>query len=181
MNNFKTFPIKGLLQISPPIFEDERGFFKEIVRFNEIEKVLGKQFLAKQVNHARSIKNTLRGIHIAPWNKIIYVMRGKIQVVVVDCREDSPTFGKYESVILGDENRSCVFIPAGCGNSYLALSDEANYVYMTDQEWIPNKEKDIVWNDRDLKIDWQLEKEPFLSERDRKARSFSSVFPEFKK
>lgn len=179
MNNLTTFPMKGLLRISLPTIRDERGFFEEMVRFNEIEKLLGKQFLAKQVNHARSIKNTLRGVHIAPWNKIIYVMRGEIQVVAVDCRKDSTTFGKHESIILGDENRSCVFIPAGYGNSYLVLSDEADYVYITDQEWTPNKETDIIWNDKDLKINWQLEGEPFLSERDRRARSLSSVFPGF--
>jgi len=178
MNNFKAFSIKGLLQISLPTFWDGRGFFEEMVRFNEIGKLLGKKFLAKQVNHARSIKNTLRGIHVAPWNKIIYAIRGKIQVVVVDCRRDSLTFGKHKSIILGDEkNRSCIFIPAGCGNSYLVLSDEADYVYINDQEWTLNQEKDIVWNDKDLKIKWQLEGKPFLSERDRNAGLFSSVFP----
>lgn len=178
--NVKTYPIKDLLQISLPVFNDDRGFFTEVVRFSEIEKALGKPFLAKQVNHSRSIKSTLRGIHAAPWNKIVYAISGKVQVIVADFREDSPTFGKHESIILGEENRSAVFVPANCGNSYLVLSDIADYVYITDQEWAPNMEKDVAWNDKDLNIAWQLEGEPFLSQRDQKSLSFSSVFPKVK-
>jgi dTDP-4-dehydrorhamnose 3,5-epimerase len=175
-NNLTTYSIKDLLQISLPVFKDGRGFFKEIVRFNEIEKVIGRQFLAKQINHARSVKNTLRGIHVAPWNKIVYVTKGSAQIIAVDCQEGSPTFGKYESIILGDDNGSCVFIPAGFGNSYLVLSDEADYVYITDREWSPNQEKDIIWNDKNLKINWQLKEGPFLSERDKNGLPFFSVF-----
>ena len=140
----------------------------------------GKQFLPKQINHARSIKNTLRGIHVAEWNKIIYVTKGEVQVVTVDCRQESPTFGKYDSIILGDTNRSCIFIPAGFGNSYLVLSNEANYVYVTDQEWSPNKEKDIIWNDKALNIKWMLKDKPFLSERDKNGSTLFSVFPKIK-
>ena len=168
------------MQISLPVFKDDRGFFTEVVRFSEIEKALGKPFLAKQVNHSRSIKNTLRGIHSAPWNKIVYAISGKVQVIVADFREDSPTFGQHESIILGEENRSAVFVPANCGNSYLVLSDNADYVYITDQEWAPNMETDVAWNDKDLNIEWQLEGEPFLSQRDQKSPSFASVFPKVK-
>ena len=179
-NNVKLYSIKDLLQISLPVFKDERGVFKEIVRLSDIEKIIGKQFLVKQVNHARSVKNTLRGIHIAPWNKIIYVTKGKVQVVAVDCREDSKTFGEHESIILGDENRSCVFIPANFGNSYLVLSDDAEYIYITDQEWSPNKEKDVIWNDKALNIKWMLKDKPFLSERDKNGSTLFSVFPKIK-
>lgn len=169
--------IEGILQIDFPIFPDDRGFFKEVMRTSEVEKALGKKFAVRQVNHARSTKNTLRGIHIAPWNKILYVIRGIVQVIIVDCRDDSLTFGKYESIILGDENRSCVFVPAYCGNSYLVLSDNADYVYFTDQEWNPDKEKNIAWNDPALAIKWKLEKEPILSERDKNNPLLATVFP----
>ena len=172
--------IQGVLQITLPVFEDDRGFFKEVVRISEIEKSLGKQFIARQVNHARTTKNTLRGIHIAPWNKIIYVPRGKVQAVIVDCRKDSLTFGKHESIILGDENRSCVFIPADCGNSYLILSRDADYMYITDEEWKPNIEKNVAWNDSMLAIDWKLQGKPLLSEKDKNNPSFAVVFPNFK-
>jgi dTDP-4-dehydrorhamnose 3,5-epimerase len=175
--NIKSYSIKDLLQISLPVNEDERGFFKEVLRVSKLEQAIGKEFVVKQVNHSQSVKNTLRGIHVAPWNKIIYVVNGKVQVVVVDCRQDSPTFGQHESIILGDDNRSCVLIPTNCGNSYLVLSEAADYVYLTDREWAPNLEKDVAWNDKTLAIDWQLEGEPFLSERDKNSQPFYSVFP----
>lgn len=172
-----TFKIEGLLQIAIPTFNDDRGFFKEVVRISEIEKILGSGFSAKQVNHARSVKNTLRGIHVAPWNKIIYATRGKVQVVIVDFRENSPTFGQHESIVIGDENRSCVFVPAFCGNSYLVLSGDADYIYITDKEWEANQEQGVAWNDPDLKISWMLEGEPLLSEKDKNNPQLSSVFP----
>jgi dTDP-4-dehydrorhamnose 3,5-epimerase len=96
-------------------------FFREVIRLSQLEAKIGTTISTKQVNHSRSTKNTLRGIHVAPWNKIIYVPHGKVQSVIVDCRKDSPTFGKYKSVVLGEENRSCVFVPKGCGNSYLGF------------------------------------------------------------
>jgi dTDP-4-dehydrorhamnose 3,5-epimerase len=170
------FSIKGLLKIDFPISSDDRGFFKEVIRTGEIRKVLGKEFIVRQMNHARSTRNTLRGIHVAPWNKIIYVTRGAAQVVIVDCRSDSATFGKYESFILGDENRSCIFVPMYCGNSYLVLSENLDYIYLTDQEWSPNKEKNIAWNDPTLAISWKLEKiEPILSEKDKDSPPFASL------
>lgn len=166
--------LNGVIQVNLPVFPDDRGFFKEIVRISEIEKTIGKGFIVKQVNHSRSTKNTLRGIHVAPWNKIIYVTRGVIQSVIVDCRKDSATFAKYTSIILGDKNKSCIFIPAYCGNSYLVLSDEADYVYLTDEEWSPNREKGIAWNDPTLAIDWKTKEKPVLSEKD-KANPFFEV------
>ncbi len=172
--------IQGLLQVSLPTHEDDRGYFREVVRISEIEKVIGTSFTTKQINHARSTKDILRGIHIAPWNKLIYVTRGTVQSVIVDCRKDSQTFGKYESIILGDNNKSCIFIPANCGNSYLVLSEDADYVYLTDQEWEPNKEKGIQWNDSTLAIKWNIDKEPLLSEKDKNNPSFLTIFPNFK-
>lgn len=173
----KKTSIPGLLVIQRPTNSDDRGFFRESARIKEIEEASGIGFAVAQMNHARSSKNTLRGIHIAPWNKLIYVPRGKVQAVIVDLREDSAVFGKYESFILGDENRSSLFVPHGCGNSYLVLNEVADYVYLTDMEFEPNKEKSIIWNDPTLNIVWQLEGEPVLSERDQKTPNLKSVFP----
>ena len=164
--------ITDIFEIPSPTHSDERGFFREVLRVESL-KNKNIEFSVKQINHSRSSKNTLRGIHIAPWNKIVYVPKGKVQCVIVDCRKDSPTLGKYNSFVLGDENRSAVFVPANCGNSYLVLSEDADYVYFTDQVWEPGREKDIVWNDPELKINWLFEGEPSLSERDQKAQLFS--------
>jgi dTDP-4-dehydrorhamnose 3,5-epimerase len=163
----QSIDIQGIIEFNLNTFLDDRGFFREVVRISQVEEKIGQPFIVKQFNHSRSTRNTLRGIHVAPWNKIIYVPHGKVQSVIVDCRKDSPTFGKYKSVILGEDNLSCVFVPAGCGNSYLVLSEEADYVYLTDQEWAQNQEKGIIWNDETLAIDWKLEGEPLLSEKDK--------------
>jgi dTDP-4-dehydrorhamnose 3,5-epimerase len=169
--------LEGIFQIQRPTIGDDRGFFREPVRIRELEEASGTPFKVVQMNHARSIKNTLRGIHIAPWNKLIYVPRGKVQAVIVDLREDSATFGKYESFIIGDDNKSSIFIPKGFGNSYLVLSDEADYTYLTDQEWEPGKEYGVMWNDPDLAIKWELTGEPLVSEKDQQNPSFKTTFP----
>lgn len=159
--------IPGLVLIKRPTIEDDRGFFREPVRIKGVEEASGIHFNVAQMNHARSSKNTLRGIHVAPWNKLIYVTRGKVQAVLVDLREESETYKKFESIIIGEENRSSIFIPKGMGNSYLVLSDDADYVYLTDEEWSPNREYGIAWNDPSLNISWQLDGEPNLSEKDK--------------
>ncbi len=159
--------IKDLLEISLPTHDDDRGFFREVARISHIEKHTGNPFNVLQMNHARSSKNTLRGIHIAPWNKIIYVTRGLVQAVIIDARKGSETYGRHHSIELGDNNRSAIFIPKGCGNSYLVLSEEADYTYLTDEEWAPNKEVGILWNDPALQIDWKLTGHPNLSEKDK--------------
>ncbi len=165
--------LEGVLVFNRAAFSDERGFFKEVLRLSEVRRALGEEFIVKQVNHSRSLKNTLRGIHVAPWNKLIYIPHGRVQSVIVDCRKDSSTFGKYQSTILGEENKSAMFIPKGLGNSYLVLSEDADYVYLTDEEWAPGREKGVIWNDTDLGIAWQLEGEPLLSEKDKENPTFS--------
>lgn len=169
--------LDGAEKIELPLLSDERGFFKEVIRVSEVEKLTGKAFNPKQMNHSKSSKNTLRGIHRAPWSKLIYVTKGKVQSVLVDLREDSPTFGKYQSVVLGDDNRVALFVPAFVGNSYLVLSEEADYIYLTDQEWSANKETGILWNDEELGIKWMLEEEPMLSQKDRTNPRLSEIFP----
>lgn len=172
----KTFEIEGLLEINRPTFPDDRGFFKESVRIPHINKLINIDFKVVQANHSRSEINALRGIHVAPWNKLIYVPNGKVQSVIVDFRKGSKTFGKYQSFVVGEDNKASVFVPKGCGNSYLVLSDTADYTYLTDQEWEPNIEYGVLWNDSDIGIDWMLEGEPVLSEKDKDNASFKSLF-----
>jgi dTDP-4-dehydrorhamnose 3,5-epimerase len=169
--------LNGVFLINRPTFADDRGFFRESIRVRDLEAEIGKQFNIVQANHARSTKNILRGIHIAPWNKLIYVTRGKVQAVIVDLQKDSPTFGKHESFILGDETKTSLFVPPQCGNSYLILSDEADYTYLVDQEWAPGIEKSIAWNDPVLGIKWELEDEPILSEKDKQNPRFTDMYP----
>ncbi len=161
----ETTELDGVFVITRPQFGDDRGFFREIFRKNDLESKLGGEFKVNQANHSRSPKDTLRGIHIAPWHKLVTCVRGQVQQVVVDTRKDSPTFGEHISVTLGEDNFKSVFIPAGCGNAFLVLSDVADYVYLTTDYWAPGKEQDLIWSDPDLAINWQTST-PIVSEKD---------------
>lgn len=176
-DSIKQTQLTGVLEVLRPTFADDRGFFRESLRKSELEAVTGNPFTIVQVNHARSSKGTLRGIHIAPWNKLIYVPRGKVQAVIVDLKEGSPTFGQYQSFIIGDEYRASIYVPAGCGNSYLVMSDDADYTYLTDQEWAPGLEHNIAWNDPTIGVKWELDGEPILSEKDKSNPSFKEAYP----
>src|SRR3989339_2128972 len=89
--------IPGLFVIERPTFNDERGFFREIFRLNDLEKETGVKFNIIQANHSRSLPGVIRALHAENWNKLVYPVRGKIFSAVVDIREDSDTFGKYET------------------------------------------------------------------------------------
>lgn len=170
--------LKGVFIIKRPTFEDDRGFFRELYRKGDLEARLGYEFNPVQPNHSRSIKGVLRGVHTAPWMKLVTVTRGEVQQIVIDLREDSPDFGKYISINMGDSNRVCVFVPPGCGNAFLALSDVVDYIYFTTDYWAPGKEKYIIYNDPDLKIAWQTDS-PLISEKDlNAAQKLKDVFPE---
>lgn len=177
-NFIKETTLSGALEIQRPTFADGRGFFRESIRIKDLNEVLASPFQVIQANHARSTKGTLRGIHIAPWNKLIYVTRGKVQSVIVDLVKGSPTFGKHQSFIIGDDNRSSIFIPKGFGNSYNVLSHEADYTYLTDAEWAPGLEFGIAWDDPTLAIKWELDGEPNLSEKDKQNPKFKEKFGE---
>lgn len=176
-SSVKKTKIDGLILVKRPTHEDERGFFRESARISEIENATGTSFVVKQMNHARSVRNVLRGIHIAPWNKLVYVTGGSVQAVIVDLRPDSQTFGQRESLVIGDEDRTSIFIPKGCGNSYLVLSEDADYTYLTDEEWSSGKEVGVLWNDSDLNIVWQVQ-DPIVAEKDLQNPTVKSLFPD---
>lgn len=168
--------LNGVFVIKRPTFGDERGFFRETFRKAELEKRLGYAFEPKQANHSRSQKGSLRGIHIAPYNKFITVTRGLVQQVVVDTREDSKTFGQYVSIPLGEDNWYSVFIPAHCGNAFLVLSNTADYTYITTDYWSQGAEKYVVYNDPDIAIAWQSSN-PTVSEKDLQNKPLKKVYP----
>jgi dTDP-4-dehydrorhamnose 3,5-epimerase len=169
--------LKDVFIIERPVFSDDRGFFRETFRKNDLEARLGTKLEFVQANHSRSPKNSLRGIHAAPWNKLVTCIHGKVQQVVSDLRTDSPTFGKYVSVILGEGNLRSVFVPAGTGNSFLVLSEEADYSYVTTDYWAPGKEISMAWDDADLNIQWQSDN-PMLSSKDQANPTLRQTFPE---
>lgn len=168
--------LEGVFLINRPFFSDERGFFKETFRKDDLEKRTDLVLDFVQGNHSFSEKGTLRGIHIAPWHKLITVTSGEVQQVVVDLRPDSPSFGQYKSWVLGEGSNS-IFIPAGFGNGYLVLSSTANYTYLVTDYWSAGREKSVFYNDPFLGIAWR-DKNPKVSEKDRNAGIVKTLFKE---
>jgi len=167
--------IKDVLIIKRPTFADDRGFFREIFRLADLESRLGFSFSPLQANHSRSTKDTLRGIHIAPWHKLVTVAHGQVQQVIVDCRSDSPTLGRYVSVTMGEGENNAVFVPAGCGNAFLVTSAEADYIYLASDYWAAGMEKYLAYNDPKVAIAWQSD-QPVLSDKDKANPTWDGLF-----
>ncbi|HGY9592868.1 TPA: dTDP-4-dehydrorhamnose 3,5-epimerase [Vibrio campbellii] len=159
--------------IEPTVFGDERGFFMETwnqKRFEEL--VTGKPTTFVQDNHSKSQKGTLRGLHYQTKNtqgKLVRVISGEVFDVVVDIRKASPTFGKWVGVYLSAENKRQLWVPEGFAHGFYVTSDEADFVYKCTDYYNPLSEHSIIWNDRDIGIDWPLVNEPKLSTKDANA------------
>jgi dTDP-4-dehydrorhamnose 3,5-epimerase len=124
-----------------------------------------------QENQSRSHKNVLRGLHYQirqPQGKLVRVILGRIFDVAVDLRRSSPTFGKWVGVELSEENRLALWIPVGFAHGFLAMSDCAIVQYKVTDFWATEQECTLAWNDPAVGIDWPLEGEPMLSEKDRR-------------
>ena len=156
--------IKDLKLIKTNIFNDKRGFLKEIFR----KKLVKNKDFPFDI-FSSSKKNVLRGLHIQtkkPQAKIITVTHGKIFDVAVDLRKKSKTYGKYFSVIISDKDDFSFYIPEGFAHGFLCLSNKCTLYYKNSNYRDPNSEVAIAWNDKNLKIKWPIKK-PTLSIKDR--------------
>ena len=124
----KTTSIPGLVVIERPVYKDNRGFFHEIVRLNELEEATGVKFSAVQLSHSMSVPRVIRAIHTEEWNKLIYPLTGKMFAAIVDLRKDSSTFGKVETFTFDNTRDDCphraLFLPKGMGNSICVVGEE---------------------------------------------------------
>lgn len=173
MKAIRTSP-EGLLILEPRVFGDARGFFLE--SYNQkimAEAGIKEQFV--QDNHSCSNRNVLRGLHYQvqrAQGKLVRVVTGEILDVAVDLRRSSPSFGKWEAVQLSGENKRMVWIPAGFAHGFRVLADNTHVLYKTTDFYFPEFEHTIIWNDAELNIDWQLEGEPIISDKDRRGVPF---------
>lgn len=178
--------IPGLLLIERPTFPDERGFFHEVFRLNELEKVTGKKFSPVQWGHSYSLPKVIRAIHTEKWQKLVYPINGKMFAAFIDVRPDSEAFMKVETFTFDntkkDSPHTSVYIPPGVGNSICVVGDEPlHYAYLVDEYWDNNKALGIAWDDPDLNITWPV-KNPIISERDKNNPRLRELFPDkFKK
>ncbi len=168
--NFVKTDIDGVVIIEPTVFGDDRGYFMETYNKTEFfDNGLTYDFV--QDNQSKSKKGVLRGLHFQknhPQAKLVRVLSGEVFDVAVDLRKGSSSYGKWVGVILSGDNKKQFMIPRGFAHGFAVLSDSAEFCYKCDDVYHPEDEGGIMWNDPDIGIDWPLDIEPLLSEKDKK-------------
>lgn len=180
--NIKETSIHGVYLVRRPLFSDNRGFFHEVVRINELMDSCGIDFKIVQVSHSRSYPHVIRAIHTEKWNKLVYPVNGKIFVAIVDTRPESKSFGKYETFIFNNSGEYpdpfALFLPPGIGNSMCVIGAEpVDYIYAVDEYWDNSKAQGIAWDDPDINIRWPI-KDPIISDRDKNNLRLREIYPD---
>ncbi|GHA38987.1 dTDP-4-dehydrorhamnose 3,5-epimerase [Salinimicrobium marinum] len=164
-------PLKDCFILKPRVFEDERGTFYESFNQQRFEETTGLKINFVQDNQSTSTRGVLRGFHFQTGAyaqaKLVRAVAGEVLDVVVDLRPDSPTFKKSFKVLLSNENKLELFVPAGFAHGFLTTSETSVFAYKCDKYYHKESETGIIWNDPTLKIDWEFpEDEIILSEKD---------------
>lgn len=169
--------LKGVFVLTPDSYSDSRGYFLE--SFNEKRYwEMGIQNIFVQDNISKSKRGTIRGLHYQigeyAQGKLCEVLFGKVIDVAVDLRKGSPTFGKYTSAELSEENHKQIWIPAGFAHGFSVLSDEAIFHYKCSNYYSKEHERSLFYADPDIGIDWKITN-PIVSEKDKKAPRFKNI------
>ncbi|MGA8432677.1 MAG: dTDP-4-dehydrorhamnose 3,5-epimerase [Candidatus Sulfotelmatobacter sp.] len=156
--------------LEPRVFGDERGFFFESYNEQTMAEIgISERFV--QDNHSCSRRNVVRGLHYQvgkPQGKLVRVAEGEILDVAVDLRRSSATFGQWDAVRLSGENNRMLWIPAGFAHGFCVKSEKAHVLYKATEFYAPEQERTLAWDDPGLKIDWELDGEAVVSEKDRR-------------
>lgn len=179
---FTETSLPGVILIEPKVLADDRGFFLESYhqkRFHEN----GIDAVFVQDNHSRSRRGVLRGLHYQEPNaqgKLVRCTRGSLFDVAVDIRRGSPTFGKWYSVEISDDNRKMLWVPPGFAHGFCALTDEADLLYKVTALYDAKSDRSIFWNDPELGIEWPIA-DPILSPKDAEAPLLrDAVVPQYR-
>ena len=167
----KETKLKGCFILEPQVFEDSRGYFFENFNQNTFNKLIDKNVNFIQDNESFSSKGVLRGLHYQMGEfaqaKLVRVIKGKVLDIAVDIRKNSETFGHYVSLELSEENKLQLFVPRGFAHGFIVLSDTAIFSYKCDNFYNKESEGGIIYNDKQLNIDWVLNESEFIiSEKD---------------
>ncbi len=182
MSKFKKVEtgIEGLVIIEPTVFGDHRGFFMETHSKRDFEE-LGLNMEFMQDNHSKSKKGVFRGLHFQTkmsQGKLVRVTNGAVLDVAVDLRRDSETFGKWYVVKLSAENKRQFYVPEGFAHGFITLEDNTEFLYKCTNYYAPKYDSGIIWNDKDLSIEYNFEKygikteDILLSEKDQELQTF---------
>ncbi|MFH1724234.1 MAG: dTDP-4-dehydrorhamnose 3,5-epimerase [Elusimicrobiota bacterium] len=174
--NFVPTDLPGVLVVEPDVFRDARGFFLETYHESKYrEGGIPGPFV--QDNQSRSVKGTLRGLHLQrtkPQGKLVRAIEGEIFDVAVDIRRGSPSFANWVGVVLSAENFKQLYVPPGFAHGFCVLSETAQFAYKCTDFYDPSDEKGIIWNDGAIAIDWPL-REPLLSAKDGSYPTLSEI------
>jgi dTDP-4-dehydrorhamnose 3,5-epimerase len=165
----RTTRFADALLFVPDVFEDDRGFFKETYSTRKYHALgLNDEFVQDSVSF--STRDVIRGLHGDPqMSKLVQCLRGRIWDVIVDMREDSPTYRRWQGFILSEHNHVQLYVPRGFAHGFLALSDDVVFAYKHGALHDPAREFCVRWNDPKIGVAWPLAGEPRLSEKDRNA------------
>ena len=159
---FSRANIPDIIIIEPDVFSDERGYFFESFKQNELNEFLGYDVNFCQDNESKSSYGVLRGLHYQepPFAqaKLVRVIQGSVLDVAVDIRKESPTFGKYIAIELNDRNKKQLFIPRGFAHGFLVVSETAIFSYKVDNFYNKEFDRGIAYDDQALKINWGMKK-----------------------
>lgn len=166
--------------IEPKVFGDDRGFFFESYNEEVFSKIMGIQPRFVQDNHSRSVNNVIRGLHYQiknPQGKLVRVIAGEVFDVAVDLRKSSPTFGQWIGEYLSADNMRQLWIPEGFAHGFLVISEYAEFLYKTTDYWYPKYERCVMWDDKDLAINWpnRANMAPSVSNKDLLGTSFATA------
>ena len=168
--SFSSLEIPDVKLVIPKYYSDERGYFLESFKESEFSaNGINAKFV--QDNVSFSTKGVLRGLHYQQkpkeQAKLISVISGEIFDVAVDIRKDSTTYGKWVSQILSEKNHEMLYMPEGFAHGFCTLSNTANVLYKVTNEYSPENERGIIWNDPNVSISWPIEN-LIISEKDKK-------------
>ncbi len=164
--------LKDCYIIRDTVFEDSRGYFFESFNQQKFQSLTGLNVSFVQDNQSKSSKGVLRGLHFQQGEhaqaKLVRVLKGSVLDVAVDIRQGSSTFGEHVSVELTATNHTQLFVPRGFAHGFIVLENETEFFYKCDNYYNKASEGGIMYNDKDLNINWLLkEEELILSDKDK--------------
>jgi len=171
--------IAGVKLITPDVYADERGFFKETWNLRSFRNLgIDSQFV--QDNQSRSRRGILRGLHYQvgkPQGKLVWVVSGEVFDVAVDLRRSAPTFGRWVGERLSAAGHTMLWIPPGFAHGFYVLSEVADLAYKCTELYAPELDRTIAWNDPDIGIHWPLAAGtlPVVSAKDAAGSSFRNA------
>ncbi|MFK8031707.1 MAG: dTDP-4-dehydrorhamnose 3,5-epimerase [Gammaproteobacteria bacterium] len=171
--------LPGVITIEPAVFGDSRGFFMETWEERKFaEAGIHERFV--QDNYSSSRRGILRGIHYQikqPQGKLVRVTSGAVFDVVVDLRRSSSHFGEWYGTELSADNKKMMWVPPGFGHGFFVVSEQADFAYKCTDFYASEHERNLVWNDPDVGIEWpsMTQNEPTLSDNDRNGQLLSEA------